>query len=121
MLSVLVSVTSSVEVCRTVTVVLVRESRENVLVDGIVTITVIVCSELVPAVFAPSLCLSIAEVVTTAVVVAVDSKDKDVVKVKPPTVITAGCKQIVSLIDARKNPCYSLLQMKPHWCPYSCS
>jgi hypothetical protein len=76
-----------------VTVVLVTASSDSVTRVGIVAITVTVLSELVSSPAPPSRCLTMLELVSTAVVVAVDSKDKNVVRVTPATVMTAGCRR----------------------------
>ncbi len=88
-LRVFVSVTWNVDVWWRVIVVLVSEPRLKVLVVGIVTSTVTTCSIEVLASF-PRRTLSIEDVVATAVVVKVDSKDMVVVKVIEPTLISAG-------------------------------
>jgi hypothetical protein len=80
-------VTCTVEVWRTVTVVFSSESRDNVIVVGIVTSTVTVCSdEVLPS----SRCRAMVDVVITAVVVRVVSNDRLVVKVNAPADMTAG-------------------------------
>ena len=87
---VLVSVTSMIEVCCTVTVVLDTESNEIVIVVGTVMAIVIVSSDVVGAWRAPpSLLRTILEDVTVAVVVRVDSKESVVVIVTAPEVNTA--------------------------------
>ena len=76
------------------TVVLANESNDSVIVVGIVANTVTVWPEVVLAAAPSSRILSIEDDVTTSVVVTVDSKDKVVVTVRVPEVITAGFTDI---------------------------